>query len=140
MKLNTGFSQYTDTGFADKADAIATALIGNAKFPAPSPTLASVSAHVKTLRDAIASTGPGRTEAIDAARAALASALASLAANLIATPGITAADLATTGFDLPAPRVRTGAAPEPPQNVRLKRGDHTGVVIPQCDAVTAGGV
>ena len=94
----------------------------------------------EALRDAIASSGAGRGAAIAAARAALAVALTALAANLIATPGIADADLATTGFDLPQPKTRSSAVPDAPQNVRLKRGDQTGVVIPQCDAVTTGGV
>jgi hypothetical protein len=140
MKLNTGFSQYSDSGLADKADAIYKALTGNGKFPSPNPTLASVATLIKNLRDAIASTGSGRAAAIAAAFDALAAALVALAANLIATPGVTDADLATTGYDLPAPRTRTGAVPDAPQNVRLKHGDQTGEVIPLCDAVTSGGV
>jgi hypothetical protein len=140
MKLNTGFSQYSDSGFADKADSIVKALTGNGKFPSPNPTLTAIVALIKTLRDAIASTGAGRTEAIAAARDALSAALVALAANLIATPGVTDADLATTGYDLPQPHTRTGAVPPAPQNARLKNGDQSRTVIPQCDPVTTGGV
>ena len=140
IKLNTGFTQYSDTGLADKADEIVKALTGNAKFPSPAPTLDAIGALIETLRDGIASSGPGRAAAIDAGRAALASGLAALAANLIATPGVTVADLATTSFDQPAAKVRSSAVPDAPQNVRLKRGGQSCVVIPQCDAVTSGGV
>jgi hypothetical protein len=140
MKLNTGFSQYSDSGVADKADEIVKALTGNAKFPAPSPTLASITALTKTLRDAIASTGPGRGLAVLAARGALVAALTALAANLLATPNVTEADLATTGYDLPKPRTLTGAAPDAPKNARVKHSGQTGVVIPQCNAVKGGGV
>lgn len=140
MKLNIGFSQFSDTGLADKAEAVIKALTGNAPFPTPNPALATISALTKALRDAIASSGAGRTEAIAAARAALTAALVALAANLIATEGVTEADLATTGFDLPAARTRTSAPPEAPTNVRLKPGTKSCTIVPRCDAVTSGGV
>ena len=140
MKLNTGFSQYTDSGLADKADTIVKALTGNAKFPTTVPTLATISTLIQNLRGAIAYSGNGHAEAVAGARAALSGELVSLAINLMATAGVTEADLATTGYDLPQAPVRTGAKPAVPQNLRLKHGMQSGIVIPQFEAVSTGGV
>lgn len=140
MKLNTGFSKLTLSDLETRADTIVKSLTGNAKFPSPNPTLTEISGSAQGLRDAMASTAPNRTQAVAAARDALETGLSSLGLNLSLTPGVTDVDLATTGFDLPRPHIRTNYRPDAPQNLRLKPGNQSGEIFPVCDPVTNVGV
>jgi len=139
-KLNLGFSRYSDSDLADKAEMIVAALLGNAKFPNVQALLPDITALIKALRDALALAGPGRAPAIEQSRTALEEALANLGETVLLTPGATDADFATTQFDLPKPRVRSAAPPPAPQGVILEDGTQSGEVVVVCEAVTIGGV
>ena len=136
MRLNIGFSNYTDDGLADKTDVILTALTGNTSLPTVTPTLADIKTAVTALRDAIAlPRSPGRAQAITAARGTLIALLGQLGQFLDTRPNVTEAMLATTGFDLPKRPVRATAPPGIAQNLRLFHGANPGEVRALCDAL-----
>ena len=114
MRLNIGFSNFSDDDLADHANAIVVALAGKPHFPTTTLTLAQVTTAIAGLRDAIAAPeGPGRSQTIAAARAALIQLLQQLGQNLAGTPGVTDAALATTGFRLPKRSVHPPRCPWP---------------------------
>jgi len=136
-KLNRGFSQLRDTELDNKAQTIITALTGNATFPTPSPTLATVTTALTDFQNALAM--PERTAARDAqvaaTRVGLETLLQTLAASLELTPNVTDAQLATTGFDLRKPTSHTSEPVTAPGNVRLKSTGTSGEVQVLCDSV-----
>lgn len=140
MKLNTGWSVYTEGQLADKAELIFTSLTGNAKFPGLAAMVALLPPLIQALRSAMLVTGPAHVPGIAAARVPLEAALDDLAQGVENTPNVTEAEAATSGFDLPHGRTHSGAAPNAPGDVRLLHGENPGDVIVRCTAVTSGGV
>jgi hypothetical protein len=134
-KLNRGFSQLREDELDNKADFIIASLTGNAAFPTTTPTLVAVQTSLTAYEDALAIDGSGRVAAIEATRADLENKLGQLAGNLELTPGVTDAQLATTGFEMRKPRTTTDAPVAAPQNVRLKPTGMQGEVQMLCDPV-----
>lgn len=133
MRLNIGFSGFSNDKLADRADTIFHALTGNASFPSPTPTLVQLAAATKALRDAVAlPLGPGRAFAVATARTALIALLQALGLDLDTTPGATPGTLATTGFILPKQPTRATTPPAAPGDLRLSHGSLPGEVIGKC--------
>jgi hypothetical protein len=111
--LDSGLTGLTDTEFDNKVGQIVTALTGNAKFPKPSPDLATIQTKLTTLHIALAMPdNKARTEAIKAIRADLQEAMEQLARNLEQTPGITESDFAIIDFDFHRKGTHSSEAPE----------------------------
>jgi hypothetical protein len=135
-KLNSGFSKLPDNDFDNTAQAILTALTGNANFPTPNPTLAAITTELTAYQAALAlPPGAPRDAQVAATRATLGTSLDKLARNLELTPGVTDPMLATSGFELRKVPSLSGATVDAPGNVRLKQTGVTGVVQLLCDAV-----
>lgn len=135
-KLNSGFSKLNDTQFDNKVDHIITSLTGNAKFPAPTPTIPIVQGLLDDYRAALAlDPGPARTTAVTATRFKLQDAVDKLARNLELTANVTDAMLATSGYDLRKDPTFTDELVAPPGNVRLKSLGVSGTVHLMCAAV-----
>jgi hypothetical protein len=135
-KLNRGFSQLRDDELDNKTQSIIVALTGNAAFPTPNPTLATVQGKLDAYRTALAGHGPARAQQVVETRADLENMLQTLAVNLELTPNVTDAQLASSGFELRKPAVRSDAPVDAPENVRLKAtGVNSGVQV-LCDSVT----
>jgi hypothetical protein len=128
-KLNTGFTRIKDEELDNKADTVINALTGNLNFPGVAALLAALVLALKNFRDALAMPpGPARDAAIAETRPVLTTQLEQMARTLELTPDVTDAMLATTGFDMRAPVVRTGAAVDAPGDVRLKLTGTSGQV------------
>jgi hypothetical protein len=135
-KLNSGFTRLADDQFDNKAQSIIAALTGNANFPTPNPTLASITTELTAYQTALAvQPGQARDAQVAATRGALATSLERLARNLESTANVTDPMLATSGFDLRKSPSFTGDAVAAPGNVRLKQTGVSGVVQVMCDAV-----
>jgi hypothetical protein len=135
-KLNSGFTKLADDQFDNKAQSIVAALTGNANFPSPTPTLASITSQLTAYQSALAmQPGQARDAQVTATRTLLADSLDKLARGLELTPNVTDAMLATSGFDLRKSPVFSAETVAAPGNVRLKQTGVSGVVQVMCDAV-----
>src|SRR5689334_15562697 len=102
LKINKEFSQLRDEELDNKAQAIITALTGNAAFPSPSPSLPTVQDALTAYQSALANPNTdARTAQVMETRKTLENLLQQLGSNLELTPDVTDAQLATTGFDMP---------------------------------------
>ncbi|MEA3187050.1 MAG: hypothetical protein QOD99_880 [Chthoniobacter sp.] len=135
-KLNSGFTKLADDEFDNKAQSIVAALTGNANFPSPTPTLASITSQLTACQSALAmKPGQARDAQVIATRTLLADSLDKLARGLELVPNVTEAMLATSGFDLRKVPTSTGETVAAPGNVRLKQTGVSGVIQVLSDAV-----
>jgi hypothetical protein len=136
IKINKGFSQLTGNELVNKTLTIIAALTGNAVFTSVSSNLKTIQETLSAFEAALAmSHSDARTAKIAEIRPVLESLLQQLATALEMTPGVTEAQLATTGFDLPKQRAQTSEPVTAPGNVRLKSTGQIGEIQVLCDAV-----
>ena len=132
----TGFSKLSHNDFDNTAQAIVAALTGNANFPTPTPTLATVNGSILAYQAALAMPdGQPRDAQVAATLATLSKELEQLARNLELTPNVTDAMLATSGFEMRKTPTFTTEPVTAPGNMRLKQTGVSGVVQVMCDAV-----
>ena len=101
LRVLLGFAQASDHGLATLAGSVLAGLTGNATFPAPPVTLATLRVVVKDFTDAIAAQtqgGTAATAAKDEARQVLITHLRKLA-NYVQQTSTTLFDLLSSGFD-----------------------------------------
>lgn len=135
-RLKSGFSKFRDRSLVQKADAITTALCGNTHFADLQPLLPPLSSALEEFRRALAmAPGQAADAVIAASRAKLTTLLYNLAHSIELTPNLTDEMLATTGFEIRRPSVRTAAPVEAPQNVRLRTTGTSGQLQLLCNAV-----
>jgi hypothetical protein len=131
--------------FLAQAQHIVTAMTGNANFPepwpAPVPSSAQLNTDLQSFSNAYSATLTGDRSRIavrDAARDTLTSHLQQLAYYLQMTANGDDALLASTGFDLrtPVPHTVITVPPPAPSNLRLKRGEVSGMLLVQVQKQT----
>lgn len=132
------FNSFSLPRFQAQAQRIVTAMTGNLQFPEPwpskVPTLAQITADLTEFCSAYAATAGGDRGLIAArsrARATLANDLQQLGRYVEMMADGDGAMLAASGFDLrsrKAPSLVQTPLP-PPQNLRLKRGEVSGLLI-----------
>jgi hypothetical protein len=133
IKLNAGFSDYSDDDLQHLGETVAANIPTIAVLSTLKPTPADITAGATALKNAIAMVGPGRGQAILAARQTLSELLADVAANAPQISGVTDTDLAEIG--LPKAKAPTRAT-QPPGicgNLRLFHGQNPGEITGRCD-------
>lgn len=133
IKLNAGFTDYSDDDFAHLGEAVPgnipkITILGTLKS-----TPAQITAAVGGLTSAMAMVGPGRAQAIIAARHQLGSLLAEVAANAPQIAGITDSDLAEIGLPIAKTPTRATQPPGVCGNLRLAHGVNPGEVTARCN-------
>ena len=119
--LNRGFSKLGIDQLVTKVTFIIAQLTGNADFPTTDPTLAQLKTALDAVTQALTISNPtAQQQALLAARPTLEQMLDDLADDLEKTANSDPVKLATTGYDLRKETTFTSAAPDAPQNVRLK--------------------
>ena len=119
--LNRGFTQLNDDDLYHRATAIVAGVGANAKFAALAASLPPISAAAAALNKA--STLPGgavREQSVLGERTALVPLLQNLADALEIVPGVTAVDLAGTGYELRQSNHHTSLPPDMPTGLHLK--------------------
>jgi hypothetical protein len=135
-KINIGFSRIPDGDLDEKAKHIITSLTGNANFPTPSPTLATVQTALDEYEDALAlDQSPTRTATVEVKREMLENLLQQLGVYVSTTANGDKDKLVTSGFEMRKDPTQTEADVAAPANLRLKSTGTTGEVQLLCDAV-----
>jgi hypothetical protein len=142
------FQSFSLPVFLTQAQRIVTAMTGNPQFPEPwsstVPPLAQITADLATFSSVYAATSggdKGRIAERSKARAALADDLRQLGLFVEMMANGDASLLATTGFDLTSRRAPAMVQlPLPsPQNLRLKRGEVSGLLVARVAKLAAAG-
>ena len=133
FKVLIGFSDYSDDGLLQKGRVIEAKMTGNASFPTPNPSIATLTtAIIKFETDLTASNG-GRnginaTAVKNQSRAELITVMQNLGLDVQKNGNDDYVTLLSSGYDIkgtPAP----GTVPEAPINLILSDGAHSG----ECD-------
>lgn len=135
IKLNTGFSDYSDDELVHLAEEVVANLALLVIFASLEPTPAELTAAINDLKSAMAMKGPGRAQAIEAAFKALATLLGEIATNAPQVPGVTDAQLAEIGLPEAKAPTRATNPPDAPQDVRVNHGQMPGEVAGKCKPV-----
>ncbi|HVT86445.1 MAG TPA: fibronectin type III domain-containing protein [Chitinophagaceae bacterium] len=112
----TGFSRFTDSELEQHAQTILQALTGNADFPDPSPSLATLSAAITNFQNVLAKAALGNhvdTNLKYQSRAALTELLRRLGLYVERTAGGDAAKILSSGFKPKKIPTQTGPLPKP---------------------------
>lgn len=115
-KVIIDVSKRTDAELDNDAQAIVTALTGNASFPTPSPTLIVVGAAITAYQDAMndaANGGPANTELKDQKREELEDILRQLGAYIELVADGDAAKMLSSGFKISKTPTPVGPLPKP---------------------------
>lgn len=134
-KLNTGFGDYPIDELLHLGETAANKLPGLAVFATLKPTPAEITAGVTQLQSAIAMEGKGRAQALEAAKANLASLLSDVTKNAPQMTGANATNLAEIGLPLSKTPVRATQPPAAPENFRLAHGSAPGEITGKCNPV-----
>lgn len=137
-KINLNFRRYTDGALLVLAQAILTALTGNAFFPTPSPTLAVLQTAISDYSDALAAAAQGGKNNIvvkNASKAALIKILVSLALNIMNTANGNLIMLTSSAFPLSKDRAPLGPIGNP-QILKLEDGPVSGSLMVTIGKVT----
>lgn len=127
-KVTLSFARATDASLITFGDSVIDKMTGNAEYPEPSPTLASVQTSLTAFQSALAEAkqgGPAKTAAKNAARTTLLDKLRSLALYVQKECGGDLAILLTSGFEAIKPPTPAGVLPAP-QQVTLTQGTLSG--------------
>ena len=128
MKLKTGFTNYSPTDLADMGDKVTKNAVG----PVWTALLALVTAvgnAVTALRNTMMSSGAGKAMAMQTGFQALAQAMTAFAKGANDTPGITDDDRATLDLPMVKTAVHSEKLAETQQDLRLKHGPVSGMII-----------
>jgi hypothetical protein len=141
VKVSLGFAKLTDPQLVTKADRIINGLTGNAAFPTPSPSVASVQTSVTAFQDALAEAADGgrtKTALKNDARETLLTKLRTLALYVQVQCDNDLATLLSSGFDATKPPTPAGILPAP-QNVTLTQGTLSGQLDLRAQPLTNAG-
>jgi hypothetical protein len=133
IKLNSGFSDYSDDGLAHLGETVATNLGTIPIFSSLTPTSGQITTGVEDLQTAMAMKGQGRAQAINAAFNALGDLLGEVATNAPQVKSVTDTLLAEIGLPIGKTPQRATTPPEAPQNLRLNHGANPGEIGAKCD-------
>lgn len=137
-KIATGFGRYTDSELAEKAQHIVNSLTGNAAYPTPAPTLATVQSAVDLFTTALAnqaSMGKQGTLIKNQRRQELEQLLNTLALYVQTQGGSDMVTLQSSGYDLQKGKgTPIGILPKP-SNVKVEPGPNPGSVKISLDAI-----
>ncbi len=133
IQLQKGFSKETADGLFHLANTVASNIQGKPILATLKPTSAEVQAATDELGAARAMIGPGRAQALAAARTNVSGLLADVAMNAPQIPGITDKDLAQIGLRvLQNPGPKTSTAPEKCLNFQVRYNGEPGTVLGKC--------
>ncbi len=133
IELQKGFSKETVDGLFHLGTTVGGNILGKPILATLKPTSAEVVTATDEYGAARAMIGPGRKQALSAARTNLSGLLADVAMNAPQIPGITDSDLAQIGLRvLQKPGPRTTTPPEKCENFRVRYNGAPGTVLGQC--------
>ena len=137
-KIATGFSSYTDSGIAEKAQHIVNSMSANPAYPAPVPALTDVQTVIASFTTALANlgtTGKQGTLLKDQLRDTLQQLLNSLALYVQATGGNDIVVLQGSGYDLQKGKGSPIGILPKPANFKVVPGPMPGSVKLSFDAI-----
>ena len=123
-KVSLSFVRATDGNLVFFGDSVIAKMTGNAEYPSPTPSLASVQTSLTAFQNALAEAkdgGTAKTAAKNAAREVLVDKLRSLALSVQQTCGGDLAGLLSSGFEATKAPTPAGVLPAP-QEVTLTQG------------------
>ncbi len=135
MKLKSGYKDYTADGIYHLGNTVGGNLPGLPIFTTLQPTPAQIEAATEAVDSARKMFGPGRRQALKAAKDSLAELLGEVATNAPQIPSVTDTDLAEIG--LPVIKTPTRATNPPGEclGLRLFHGQMPGEVKGRCAAL-----
>lgn len=135
IKLRSGYKDYTADGIYHLGSTVGGNLPGLPIFTTLKPTPAEIAAATAAVDTARKMFGPGRRQALKAAKDALAALLGEVATNAPQIPSVTDTDLAEIGLPLIKTPTRATNPPAECQGLRLFHGQMPGEVKGRCAAL-----
>ena len=127
-KISLSFARATDGNLVLFSDSVIAKMTGNAEYPTPSPSLASVQTSLTAFQNALADAkdgGPSKTALKNAVRETLVGKLRSLSLYVQEECDGDLAALLSSGFEATKPPTRAGILPAP-HEVTLTQGTLSG--------------
>lgn len=140
MKLKTGFSDLTADQVVNLGDSVKAAMTGKPIWSGMTALLTQLPLDIQALRDALAATGPGASQLVEAADLKASNTLGDIADAANKTPNVTDAELAGTTLPQVKERQAQTQVPPAPEDLRPRHGPMPGDVDASVNPIPGGNI